>query len=69
VRRQLAFIWLERVDDAVSAALEPAPAHKFTRVNHFSGLSALPRNFAAPNHLVLRRREAASKDGDTLLNP
>jgi ATP-dependent Lon protease len=26
VRQQLAFVWLERVDDAVSAALEPATA-------------------------------------------
>ena len=24
VRQQLAFVWLERVDDAVSSALEPA---------------------------------------------
>ena len=26
VRRQMEFIWLERVDDAVAGALEPAPA-------------------------------------------
>ena len=26
----------------------PAPAHKFTRANDFSGLSALLRNFRAP---------------------
>jgi hypothetical protein len=26
-------------------------------------LSAFSRNFVTPNHLVLRRREAASKDG------
>ncbi|MBV9908979.1 MAG: endopeptidase La, partial [Hyphomicrobiales bacterium] len=26
VRQQLAFVWLERVDDAVAAALEPGPS-------------------------------------------
>jgi hypothetical protein len=28
VRQQLAFIWLERVDDAVASALEPAKASR-----------------------------------------
>jgi ATP-dependent Lon protease len=28
VRRDLAFVWLERVDEAVSAALGPEPVHE-----------------------------------------
>jgi hypothetical protein len=37
-------------------------AHKFRRANDFMNLTALLRNFVTPTHLVLRRREAASKD-------
>jgi ATP-dependent Lon protease len=31
-RRQLEFVWLERVEDAVSAALEPASASNAPKV-------------------------------------